>query len=293
MTDKLMDISMDKVQGTCNLKCSYSYNYGDSNCVASPLEDKNFRILYDQSNNPPVMFNNNQYNVYDIRIILSPSHTYNNNTVDGEILICHQPLQTGNSFYVYIPIIKSSDKSKASQLLSNIINATSNRSPKINEAVNLNEITNFNLNTIVPNNEFYYYNDTTNGLESIIYDRKYFIALDSKTITNLKNMIGVGTRWPILTQFPLFYNQHGPNRLSNNDGEIYIDCKPVNKSEEEVQIIKDTSYSLNSLMVIFPFLKNIDYMFFLSFFLYSFIVIVLLVAFHFVFKKTSKTPKNK
>jgi len=299
MTNKLMNISMDNIRGTCDLKCSFSYNYGDSNCVATPLEDKNFRLLYDKTNNPPVLFNNNKYNAYDIRIILSPSHTYNNNTVDGEILICHEPLQTGNNFYIYIPIIISNEKSKASELLSRIIYATSNRSPKINENVNLNEIKNFNLNQIVPKNEYYYYFDSTNGLESIIYDRKYFIALDSNTITTLKNMIGVGTRWPILTQFPLFYNSRGPNSLLSNESEIYIDCKPVDKNEEEVQIIKDKDSEFSSPNMDFSvsperkFQMMIVFLVFFYFILFAIIVIVLLFVFNYVLKSFMKVKVNK
>jgi hypothetical protein len=290
MTNKLMDISMDKVQGTCNLKCSYSYNYGNSNCVSS-FHWIGFLLSYDDQNNPPVMFNNNKYNINVISISFSPRHTYNNTNVEAEITIFHTPIQNGRYLIVSIPVIKSKEKSKASELLTNIINATINKSPEINEAVNLNEITNFNLNTIVPKKEFYYYHGSQWKNENIIYDIKYAIALDSNTLNKLKNIIGYAGLSQVNNQDPLFYNQYGPNRLSNNDNEIYIDCKPVDKSEEEVQIIKDTSYSLNDLTENFPFLKNIDYTFFLSFFLYSFIVIVLLVAFHFVFKKTSKNAK--
>ena len=55
-----LNISQDNVSGECNLKCSYSFQYSNSNCVAK--NNGNTIVLsYDESNVPPATYNGNKY----------------------------------------------------------------------------------------------------------------------------------------------------------------------------------------------------------------------------------------
>ena len=83
-----IDISMSKITGKCDLKCSYSFNYNNSSCVATNRGDY-ISILYDKSTAPPVLYNATGYDVQEIRLYAPSLHSYNDSKTDGELIIIH------------------------------------------------------------------------------------------------------------------------------------------------------------------------------------------------------------
>ena len=70
------NISQDNVSGECNLKCAYSFQYSNSNCVAKNNGDR-IDLSYDESNVPPVTYNGNKYKVSGVSIIATSFFLFN------------------------------------------------------------------------------------------------------------------------------------------------------------------------------------------------------------------------
>ena len=230
MSNQSINISNQNIKGKCDLKCSYSFKYPESNITA-----KNNGIFislsYDNSSVPPVTFNNQQYNVSTILITCPSIHLFNNSKLPGEIIIEHIPVKGGNQLSVAVPFKLSNESSSASNLITNIIQAVANNAPAEGESTNMH-ISGFTLDNIVPKKPFYNY--TYNNIDWIVFGDLEAIPLGTSILNTLGKIIK-----PYSLKTPnmdLFYNSKGPNgNLSLGDG-IYISCKPTGSSKDEVQV---------------------------------------------------------
>jgi hypothetical protein len=244
INNKSINISRENVSGNCDLKCAYNFKYPQTNLTAKN-DGVMISLTCDKSNVPPVLYNNEKYDVDKI-IIVSPSiHNFNGSKASAEILINHAPENGGNQMIVCIPIIESSDSSTASNLITEIIQGVSNSAPVQGETTNLN-ISSFTLNSIVPKKPFYSY--TSSGKndinEYIVYDILDAITLSNKTLSSLTKIIK-----PFNIPTPgnrLYYNQKGPNQTKVGNG-IYISCQPTGSSEEETDVEYTKDQSSNDL----------------------------------------------
>ena len=232
------NISSSNIAGPCNLKCAFSFQYPNSSCIATNQPDA-ISLSYDQSNVPPVTYNGDKYQVS--QVLLSPSSTlfYNENRSIAQISIIHNSPSGGNTLIIIIPIVESNSITKASTILSEIISSVSSQAPKQNEKTTIN-LTNYSLNHFVPNKPYYKYNNGNSGSEEIIaYGLDNAIPLDKSSLNKLTFLIPPGVQ-PIYnateaSQYaPLYYNKDGPGSQATSD--IYIDCQPVDESEETVQV---------------------------------------------------------
>lgn len=233
-----INISTSNVTGNCDLKCSYSFKYNQSSSTA-----KNNGIMislsYDSSSVPPVIFNENKYIVENI-LITSPSiHTFDYNTMPGEICIIHTPEMGGNQLAVCIPFTSSSESSNATQIITDIISTVSMNAPSDGDSTNLNM--NFSLQDIIPKKPYYYYQDTNTNLNFIVFGSNNAIPLSSSTISTLQKIINP---FPIPTPgTSLFYNSKGPvSGVKVGDG-LYISCQPTGSTKDEVEVQYDTQSS--------------------------------------------------
>jgi len=245
-----IDISSKNVYGRCDLKCSYNFNYSDSNSVAQ--NNKNMLILsYEKSNIPPVVYNNNKYNVTDIIIYCPSIHTFDGNKVDGEICIQHSPVVAGPPMVVCIPILQSGDSTISSNLLKEVIDKVASLAPGQNDSTNLN-ISGFNLQKIVPQKPYYSYTGTGSlPGDIIVYDKTFAIPISNNSLTTLTKIIEA---YPIsITGGHLFYNPLGPNQTTGSEGDIYISCQPTGSSEEEIDITKAKSIQIDDLSTLLNF----------------------------------------
>ena len=240
-----INISNQNIYGKCDLKCAYNFKYQDSNLTATN-NGVVINLKYDNSSVPPVTYNNESYVVSKISIVSPSLHLFENSKATGEILIEHTPQKGGNNLTVCIPIIQSGDATKASNLITQVINGVSERAPRNGESTNL-VIQNFNLQNIIPLKPFYNY--TYNTDDYIVFGTNYGIGLPGNTIYTLQKIIK-----PFALPMRgnnLFYNSKGPNTTGVEVGDgIYISCKPTDVTEEKMNIIMDvntTNYDLSSI----------------------------------------------
>lgn len=236
MSTQNINISASNVKGKCDMKCSYSFKYSESNSTA-----KNNGVLiqltYDSRSIPPVVYNNGKYVVENIAIVSPSIHLFNNNSMPGEIIITHNPQNGGNNLKVCIPFTSSSESSNASQIITDIIKKVATNAPSQGNSTNLNM--SFNLQKIVPRKPFFAYSEGTT--DWIVYGQMDAIPLSSTTITTLQKII---TAFPIPTPGgDLFYNSKGPTSGVQLGDGIYISCQPTGSSDEETAVEYDKNSS--------------------------------------------------
>jgi len=235
MSTENINISATNVSGNCDLKCSYHFKYEESNSTAKN-NGVMISLTYDSTNTMPVIFNDQKYVVNNISIVSPSIHLFDNNTLPGEIMIEHNPVQGGNNLNICIPFFSSTESSKASQIITDIIQTVASNAPSDGDSTNLNM--SFSLQDIIPKKPFYMYEDSSNT-DWIVFGAISAIPLSSSTISTLQQII---TPYSIQTQGgSLFYNSKGPvSGISISDG-IYISCNPTGSSQEEVAVEYETN----------------------------------------------------
>lgn len=237
MSNQNINISSQNVVGKCDLKCSYSFKYAESNSTAKN-NGVSIGLTYDNRSIPPVFYNNEKYQVSNIMIVSPSIHMFNGSSMPGEIIIEHIPIKGGNQLNVCIPFSSSSESSSASNILTDIIKKVATNAPSKGDSTNLN-ISNFTLQNIVPRKPFFAYSNGTN--DYIVFGSIDAIPLSSSTIETLQKII---KPFPLATPGgDLFYNSKGPiSGVQIGDG-LYISCQPTGSSEEETAVTYDKNTS--------------------------------------------------
>jgi hypothetical protein len=239
-----LNISQDNVSGECNLKCSYSFQYSNSSCVASNTGES-IVLSYDDSNVPPVTYNGNKYKVSSIKITTGSILLYNGKNVMASLIISHAPIIGGGSFSVIIPIVSGTGSLPSSNILTTIITETANLAPNSGNKTSIS-LANYNLNNIVPKKPFYSFNTDTESF--IAYGLEYAITIDADTLTKLSTITNGVSDIISADSTSLFYNPKGPNTAGSGNDDIYIDCQPVNVSEETIQMSTENKLSADYQM---------------------------------------------
>ena len=108
-----IDISMSAITGKCDLKCSYSFNYNNSSCIATNRGDY-ISLSYDKSSKPPVTYNTTNYDVQEVRIYIPSLHSYSGSKSDGELIIVESQNSIKSLYigkYLLVTPTKESDSS--------------------------------------------------------------------------------------------------------------------------------------------------------------------------------------
>lgn len=252
MTSSSMNISKNLMTGKCDEKCSYSFNYKTSpNCNATNYGNYIY-LTYDKRTISPVKFNNLSYDVDSIQIYSPSVHQFNDNNVDGEIIITHSSLSSGSPLLVCVPINSATPVTEGSNLLNEIVSAVITKPLYKGDSQISVKLENYNLNSIVPKKPFYYYTSTNSETNVIVYGIENSIGLDKELINTLRTLITNPENVVNLIGDSLFYNKKGPSSSLNgtDDDQIYIDCKPTGNSSDTVDVEKSKSpinYDLNNL----------------------------------------------
>jgi len=242
-----INIATQNVEGKCDLKCSYNFDYPDSNTTARNTGTM-ISLTYDNTSVQPVTYNNQKYTVSTITIVCPSIHTFDNTQAVGEIIIEHTPVTGGQQLHVGVPFKSSSESSEASNMITEVIQSVSNNAPSNGDSTNLN-ISGFTLQKIVPNKPFYSYTSSDGAsIDWIVFGILEAIPLSSSTLSKLSQIIQ-----PLVTSTPgisLYFNSSGPNTNKTVGQGIYISCKPTGSSKEETEVTYDkntTSYNLSTL----------------------------------------------
>ena len=244
-----IDISMSNITGKCELKCSYSFKYNNSSCVATNRGDY-ISISYDKSSSPPVTYNTTGYDVQEIRIYTPSLHSYNGTKTDGEFVIVHTSNTGSPPLLVCIPIKSNSSQGISALFFDKLIDTVSSSAPSEGESTTVN-IPKFNLTLFVPRKPFFSYTATepyhpcSETVNYIVFDPlQGSLDIMPDTLTKLASIIQ-SNPYDIKTGPNLFLNEKGPRNGDNGDGDIYIDCQPVGSSEDTTYIVTDMGTTTN------------------------------------------------
>ena len=241
-----IDISMESISGKCDLKCAYNFKYPNSSCIATNRGDY-VSIAYDSFSASPVTYNLVSYNVKEIRIYTPSLHSFNGNKVASEIIIIHNSNKGTNPLLVCIPLLKDNSTSKSSDILTNIINTMATSAPSDGESTPV-YIDDFTLDAFIPNKAFFSYTaiqpyqPCVGNVDFIVFAPNIANCyINEDTLNKLNSIIAANTY--VTKSGPLlFFNAKGPGSSALGD-EIFIDCKPIDKSSEQTKITKTTTTS--------------------------------------------------
>jgi carbonic anhydrase len=231
-----VDITKKNLQGDCDYKCAYTYNYGPSNCIATN-RGTYISLSYDKKSTPPVQYNTKKYGIFDIRLYFPSFHTFAGNQTTGELIIMHTPTNTGLPLFVCIPIVDNGSSYSSHNMVNQLIYETIKKAPS--EGEKTSTVTDFNLNEIIPKSGYYVYNGVQPGssrtAEFVVFDAYTNpIAITSDIAESVKRIIK-DSKYLALKGGQMFYNRNGPNIAKDN--QIYIKCKPTG-AEGETKVIK-------------------------------------------------------
>ena len=148
-----IDISLSKITGKCDYKCSFSFQYNNSSCVVINRGDY-LSLSYDKSSSPPVLYNTAGYDVQELRIYTPSLHSYNNSKTDGELIIVHTSNTGANPLLVCIPIKSNNTSSISALFFKTTIDTAANSAPADGESTTVN-IPKYNLTKLIPKKPFF------------------------------------------------------------------------------------------------------------------------------------------
>lgn len=239
--EKKMNISKVSMGGTCDERCSYQYQYDVSTTCTATNYKTYISLSYDSGLTSPVVFNNVKYNVTNLELYSPSLHEFNGKYAEAELIIVHTSLDSSNMLLVCIPCVTQGNNSN--ELITSLLKQICDKPLTIKQpTMQLSVSSLYNLNSIIPNQPFFYYISQTNSMSVIVYDIKDGITTNSEMITKLKQLIKAPSESPIKesrNQY-LFYNHKGPSMLGGyqkgKDDQIFIDCSPTGHSDETTDI---------------------------------------------------------
>lgn len=242
-----IDISLSNITGNCQLKCSYSFTYNNSACIATNRGDY-IKLSYDKSSSPPVLYNAMAYDVEEIRIYTPSLHSYSDLKTDGELIVVHRSNTGASPLLVCVPIKSNNTSSVSAVFFKNIIDTVADSANSDGESTTV-IMPKYNLTAIIPRKPFFSYSATepyqpcSSSVDYIVFaPLEASLDITPNTLTKLQTIIQ-SNPYDIKTGPSLFFNEKGPgNGGLGND--IYIDCQPVGESEETTDVVTDNSESL-------------------------------------------------
>jgi len=257
----------------CKLKCAYQFKYAHTNLT---IHNYGSMLLFftQASSTPPVVYNDQNYNLY-AAVLVSPSmHTYNGSRAHAELILAHMSTSAPQkNLYVCIPIKASSNTSDDSATYLDMILSTIAQS---GTTAVYNDST-FTFNKFVPMKPFFSYTGTdmfntacysrngvpTSQIDYIVFNNDNAITMSRKAFTIIRQLLAktpprIAPINQSVNPTGLFYNPDGPS--SSREGEIYIDCRPTgDEGEVLVPASVDSSSLLDGLsmtkMMNFTFIK--------------------------------------
>lgn len=242
-----IDIVHDRIAGKCDLKCSFSFQYGNSSCTAT--NRRNYLSLsYDGKTNAHVQWNQSAYNLTEVRLYQPSLHSYGGQRVEGEAVLMHTSQMGLAPLFVCIPIVEGGyGGGGASATLQAILANCAKKVPEEGDRASL-QLRNYSMDDWVPRSPFYSYTATemfqpcSATVDYVVFDpsltplsvrRDLLETWSSIAESHSYSVAGAG-----VGSVSLFYNANGPNVASSTgNDDIYIDCQPVGASEEtELQV---------------------------------------------------------
>lgn len=220
----------------CNLKCSYSFNYAPTTLQIQNMG--NYLLMkVDDTNTPPVIYNDQNYNVTEARLYHPSLHTFSGNRADAELVITHTNMQQNKTLIVCIPISKSSTGTTDSVNFFDLIVAEVAKTANSGQGVAIFSKPTFSLAKFVPMRPYFSYTGTlpyspcTGKNDFVVFHKDDATLMSIQAFSALGN---ISRNYYATTSnnntSGLYYNANGP--VPQNKGDIYIDCQPTGDDGE-------------------------------------------------------------
>ena len=219
-------INITTTSSKCTSTCKFKYKYAISDCVLTNGGD--YLGIQTTEKGNEVYFNNALYNVAEVRMYAPSLHTYNGSHADGELIIDH--VGGGNNLLVCIPLKISGTAASGA---SSFFHAFLPYVPQKEGGVSNVNVSNWSLNTIIPQGQYYFYNGTapyppcTGAYNILVFGAKKALQVSSTSFAHFTAVIKKNT---IMTKGApaggLFVNPTGSVNNATSD-DIFIDCQPV------------------------------------------------------------------
>lgn len=261
--DIVRNLQTEKI---CKLKCSYQFKYAPTTLS---IWNMGSMILWelDEVSIPPVIYNDENYNVAIVILVQPSIHTFNGKHADAELIIFHMNTRGTKKLMVCIPIVQSSTStSDSSTFFDLVMGEISQTAPAYGQHTIFNNAT-FSLSKFVPMKPYFSYtganflwnffdgkcyaiksyNQTTqeysekseplaSDMDYIVFHVDDAINMSPQALTMLKQFtphskeINIPTIEASLNPGGVFFNPNGP--VPQSSGEIYIDCQPTGADGE-------------------------------------------------------------
>lgn len=231
-----MPINVSPTNNKCKLSCFFKYDYGISSLIVT---NKSNHLSFNYDAKTDITYNNEIYNVQDIRLYAPSLNTYNNKRFDAELII-HHISNTAKNLLVCIPIKSDGSKSPSEVLFDKIIPFSPSN---VNERQSIN-VNNYTLNHFVPKAGYYAYKGSLpyqpcNGTYDILlFEPSSAINMNNTNMKVLNSVISkIDNKNDIknIKDENYFYNEDGTleNEMITGD-DIYIDCNEVDEDGNTV-----------------------------------------------------------
>jgi hypothetical protein len=255
-----INIDMNTSVPSCNILCSYKYDYNDSKCVVSINSLGYLEIKYDlkrDGTEAQSSLNRDNYNIADIRIYQPSIHTYDGKQADVELIIHHVGASNGQTtpkeLYVSIPFIASDSPLVSANnggiILENIILQYAKQTPSPGDNVHHLNIDNFNMNNFIPSAPYYFYNgtpyDTTDcsitNINYLVFDTiRGGQTIGSSALAKLQKLLPSNRAIYPIAKNTVYLSSNNPNYSGGmaGDDKIYIDCQPTGEDGKSLYKLK-------------------------------------------------------
>jgi carbonic anhydrase len=234
----------------CELKCNYNFNYPLTSVLTVANRGDYLSLRIDKSDNTPVTYNADNYEVRDVRIYKPSLHTYGGSKADAEMIISHINTSGGNNLLICVPIVVGASAADTSTLFDTILSDVAKYASSLDKYTIINSPT-FTLNKFIPMKPFYSYNGSLpyspcNGSYNyVVFSKEQSNVYMSQNAFNVLNKIiksNLYTTKNKTNKNGLFYNEKGPTALQsiNGGGDIYIECTPTGASGESLVPVTGT-----------------------------------------------------
>lgn len=255
----------------CDLKCEYSFQYPNSSLNVANRGDY-LSLKTDASNNPPVTFNANKYDVSEIRLYQPSLHAYSGKSAAAELIILHNGVSSQGNLLVCVPIVLGSNSTsnpESSGLLDLIIAEVAKTANSAGASTSVN-IPSFSLNKMVPVKPYFSYTGTLpyspcNGqYDYVVYsqDNGAFLSITGPAYDSLQQLISANSYSRQTNRGGVFYNKNGPTNGAGGTGtgDIYMECLPTGSEGEALVPLTKTSQEMFNTETIKQFFTNNSWM---------------------------------
>lgn len=281
----------------CDLKCEYSFQYPNSSLNVANRGDY-LSLKTDPSNNPPVTFNANKYDITEIRLYQPSLHAYRGKSAAAELIIVHSGVSSQGNLLVCVPIVlgsTSTSNPESSSLLDIIISEVAKTANSAGSKTSVN-IPSFSVNKLVPIKPYFSYTGTlpyspcSGKYDYIVYsqDNGAFLSITEPAYASLKKVISANSYSRQPNRGGIFYNKNGPTNGNGNGagGDIYMECLPTGSEGESLVPLTKNSEELFNTETIKQFFTNNSWM--IKVLIGLVIIVVLIKSGGYIFSKFDK-----